>query len=206
MQLTDLALANLALGRLGEGKPLTALGVATLPASYWASVFLPIVKAALLASHPWSFAKRSADLVAATVDDVPTGWTYAYTLPTDLVTPLSLWNGDRRPPPENEYPFELVFATNGATKLQVLATDVLDPTLLYITDTLTESAVVPGPYVEALAWALAAELAMPLGKDMQRALALRQMAERARQQAVAFDMNTRRRDPEPDPQSLTSRL
>src|SRR5687767_8634483 len=86
---SEVDIANLALSHLGDEANVVAIDPpdGTVQASHCGR-FYPIARDLLLEMHPWTFATRRATLAEVT-NPVEDDWTYAYTLPTGCIRPLS---------------------------------------------------------------------------------------------------------------------
>lgn len=80
---TDLRFINAALTRIGD-EPLTSLTGTSAAAKVANQNYEHIVETAL-ASHPWKFATKYAQLTLVSTDDPPDPWTYVYQVPTDML-------------------------------------------------------------------------------------------------------------------------
>src|SRR3569623_1015317 len=102
----------------------------------------------LLERHDWAFANRRATLAELATNDRAAEWGHAYVLPVDCATPLRLVAADGCAPD---------FIVENRT----LYTSLGDAVLEYATSDVTDSEMT-GLFVDALAYALAARLAVPL--------------------------------------------
>ena len=108
----------------------------------------------VLSEYDWTFARES---VALALDDdaSATGWDLAYSLPADCLAPRRLYNalGDDAEP----IPFEI--------RGRVLFTNEIDAELIY-TKRVTDATKYDAAFSDALAWRLAADLAVPLKNSL----------------------------------------
>jgi hypothetical protein len=143
---TAISICAAALSLIGV-EPITSFNEGTPAAAACARLY-PGLRANLLSMHTWNFAITAAELARRA--DPPTGWAAAYTLPTDLLTPLGFFADASLRQPITRFDWQ-----DGAF--------VTDPTAawcLYLR-LVDENAWRP-PFALLMRYALAAELAMPL--------------------------------------------
>lgn len=153
----------------------------------------------LLEQHDWEKANRRS-VLAATANDRPSEYLYAYALPDGLGTPRrvipdleSLGLGLPVPLPGEPYAETWAFALDNCPveyiiENSVLYTNVENATLEYGAKTISE-AVMSAMFAEALAYRLASHLAMPIKKDRELKADLIKQAEVAKDRAMADDLN-----------------
>lgn len=175
-------IVNVALARIGENQYITALTQAC-PAARAAQKVYANARNSLLCAFPWQFATGRSTLALVT-DGERTNWLYAYALPADCLfaryIPLE---GFKEPEPEQRIAFSL---EADATLGKVLVTDEAEAELVY-TLAVEAVALFPPLFVDALAWKLAAELALALPKKPQVGLAMDKKAVEAFRFAAAND-------------------
>lgn len=170
---------NLALGEL-RAAPIVDIAEDSLEARECARYY-PQCLRILLERHDWAFANRRVALAELAINDRATEWSHAYVLPVDCATPLRL------------------VATDGAAadyivENRTLYTRLDNAVLEYAANDVTDSEMT-GLFIDALAYALAARLAVPIRDSREMKGQLLQQAEVAFQRAVAEDRN---RQPERD--------
>jgi hypothetical protein len=187
----SITICNLALGEL-RAPPIADIGEASIEAAECARYYPQCLKL-LLERHDWSFATRIATLAELTVNPRASEWLHAYALPADLATAKRLV-----PPVEGwRWPVALPVAAVLAPfiiEAGVLYSQVAGAILEYSSNALDEAAM-PGMFMDALAYALAARLAVPLRDSRDAKGQLLQQSEVAMQRAIADDRN---RQPETD--------
>ncbi len=191
-------ICNMALLRCGQKALISSLDENTQAAKV-CKVFYDRALGKALESAPWPWATAQAEL--AVLEDVERdGWGYVYSLPVDCVKVRKIADGVRVPARDASIPFEVV-AHNGA---RVLVTDQLDAEIVY-TSRVTEPGLFSEAFVDAFAWLLAAELAMPLSvkASLEQACRARWLYEK--QVALALDLSERQGDPEPESEFITVR-
>lgn len=170
---TSITICNLALGEL-RAAPIIDIAEDSIEARECARYY-PQCLRLLLERHDWAFANRRATLAELATNDRSGEWTHAYVLPADCATPLRLVAKDGGP---SDYIVEN----------RTLYTALADATLEYARDDVSE-AEMTGLFVDALAYALAARLAVPIRDSREIKGQLLQQAEIAFQRAVAEDCN-----------------
>lgn len=180
-------ICNLALQRIGQFSPITALSDDSDYANM-ASRAYPVVRDALLERHAWNFATSRVSMPK--VDVALNGWASAYALPSDCISVLAVHHATERghEPCTYEWVIESVGSHN------VLFTDCNDAVIKYI-KRVPESGMFSPMFVDALAWLLAAELAGPIVKGdtgVNIANKLMETARLAEVKAIQSDVNQRR--------------
>lgn len=196
-------ICNLALTHVGEAPKITSLdpGVdASTEAEVCAQLY-PVARDAVLEKHTWSFATKFVELVELTKDSTRTAWDYAYRIPDDMASVISVlpqgvyddytlpWQpvADYQIPlPEHQVgvnvpaPFAIERDSNGDL---VLYTDVENACLRY-TARVNASVRQPRLFKVAVSWYLASLLCGPIVKG-DSAARLRQQA----MQMATYAMN-----------------
>ena len=89
MSISSAVIASNALGFLGEAPVLTLLDE-TVRARLCNQHF-EVLRDALLASHPWNFAKARVNLVAVSTPEPVFDYSYTFALPTDYIRMVKAW-------------------------------------------------------------------------------------------------------------------
>lgn len=118
----------------------------------------------LLSDVPWAFAKKQVSLVVNATNPT-SGHTKRYTLPTDFIQIIRVNNIDTT---ENFGQWEIVGG--------FLHTDIGAPIIVDYTSLVTDVALFPAPFIEALICRLAAKIALPLTTDGNIVTAMVQVA------------------------------
>ncbi|HWV38853.1 MAG TPA: hypothetical protein VN033_10305 [Vulgatibacter sp.] len=195
MALSEVAICNVALARIGVSAPISSLDEASAEATNCKTLYAP-ARDTVLAAAPWPFATRRALLaeVAAPSDppyaDTSTGWAHRYALPVDCLVAREVWSGQRNP--LERVPFAVEFGGLG----RVLLTDQADAQLIYTAKVVDPASFDPG-FDDALAWHLAADLALPLKAEVKLGQNARAMAEHTLLRATARAFNEGQRDRRP---------
>lgn len=223
-------ICNLALLRAGQLQTIDSLTEDTEQARA-CNILFPHHRDALLERFNWPWATRSATLALLANPDgsalTRPGWVNAYQLPGDCLKPRYIFAGARPTAlaPASVYPSiigplttvatiptfigevpEVPFTVeaNDAGTGQILLCDLDNAQLVY-TVALTVATVFPQPFIEALAWALAADLSLSLTKKPAVAQGLGQRAELEAHRAFATALNAQGADPRPDSEFVSAR-
>ncbi|MES2043590.1 MAG: hypothetical protein V4475_06920 [Pseudomonadota bacterium] len=169
----SLSTCNLALGELRTA-PIVDIAEDTLEARECARYY-PQCLRTLLERHDWAFANRRASLAELADNDRAAEWAHAYVLPAGCATPLRLVTADGG---TSDFIVEnrTLYTQLGNAVLEYAASDVTDGEM-------------PGLFIDALAYSLAARLAVPIRDSREMKGQLLQQAEIAFQRAVAEDRN-----------------
>lgn len=184
--ITILGYVNQALMMIGQER-LSAMtddaSVARDATSTW-----PTLRQEMIGGHPWRFATKQADTLAALAVQ-PTTWTYAYALPADCLRFIRIVGEGAVSTTEPLY-------TGGMTAVQFpyevrglqLFTDVETPTIEYVAD-VANPAEWPTDFGEAFVLNLAAHLAMRTTDRIPLAARFRDEYRVALRAAKAADAN-----------------
>lgn len=209
-------IANLALGNIGIGDPISTLGDASNEARQ-CNRWFEHCRLQVLEEMPWPFAMRAALLAEVSGETFP-GWTYLYAYPDTAVViravgteagirsvQSSAYVGfytEDQIPAFFRYPFEIALKADGASRL--ILSDLPDAYAFY-TYNVTDMNVWPASAREALSWRLAASIAGPLKVSVEMQAHALRMYEALKDRAAAHALNQRRDDPEPDASSVRAR-
>lgn len=195
MSVSIVAIWNAALSHAGHDEFVSAPTEATKAARLCA-LHYPDALTSLLAVHDWKFARKTA-MLSLSATAAPERWVFRYALPADCVAPRALDDLKRVRPNDEALPWEL--------EGRDLLTDWPGASLIY-----TQKSDVPAHYpqhfADALAWELAARVAMALTKSPKLADYARVRAANERWLAMSVDANTGQSDPEPDGEFVRGRL
>jgi hypothetical protein len=199
--MTEAGLCNLALLRVGQRQTIQALTDVTPEARACKTAFAN-ARDVVLGSFEWGFATRRKQL-ALLANVERSGWTYVYSAPTDMQAPCYLWSGVRNPGLNQRVPFSLEDGNPDFTG-QILLTDKPDAELVYIANDLGIG-LYPPLVADAVAWFMAADLA--LGWAVKPALAsqLQRAAMVALQSAQLREANKPTRDAQPESEFVRGR-
>lgn len=195
-------ICNLALSRIGVRKLITSIDDSSAEAQACSAVY-GIQRDVALQSFWWPFAtKRVALAVLETEEEQREEWEYVYTPPADLLAVQYVTSGLRGGSVDSRISFEM--ESNLAGDGQVLLTDQVDAVLAY-TIQQDNAATYSPAFVDALAYLLAAELALPLAAKPSLEQANRQRYELALQRAKGAAMRERQEDVPGDPEAIAAR-
>jgi len=178
----SITICNLALGEL-RASAIADIAEDSIEAQNCARYYPQCLKL-LLERHDWSFATRIASLAELSDNPRASEWLHAYALPADCATPKRLV-----PPADGAlvcWPVE--WGQAFIVEAGLLFTQIAGAILEYSSDDVPE-AVMPALFADALAYALAARLAVPIRDSREMKGQLLQQAELAAARAVADDEN-----------------
>jgi hypothetical protein len=181
---TKVQICNLALVRVGQRDAISSLADGSTAADICNAVFDQL-RDTLLTSFPWPFAAKHAELAVLSSAE-RTGWGLVYALPTDCLQARYIYAGKRNPTADQRIPFTVEL--NDAGSGRVLCTDLEDAELIYTAKVTVETAW-PPLFCEALAWAVARELAMGLAVKPELQVRAAQMAEMSLHRATAVSQD-----------------
>jgi hypothetical protein len=164
------------------------------------SLLYPIARDLTLAKNAWKFAVRRVALAAA-AGTAPLPWAYQFRLPADCITALEIERAIRATTHEQLDRFDIESDATGGLFL----CDVEAPTLRYVAR-VEDSGRFSPPFVDAVAWRLAYDLAVALKVSRQVRdnmlaswlIAVGEAGVHSRQQA--------QQGPAPDAAQITGRL
>jgi hypothetical protein len=217
-------LCNIALGRCGIRDFIDDLDEASDEAEACA-VHYANARDSILASAPWKFATRRADLNQL-ANVTRTGWGFCYALPDDFVSTVRLWPQPnagggafmtagspfggynlnslvRNPGADQKIPFDLESDASVGTG-RILCTDLDHANLQYVAR-ITNPALFSDLFVNAVAWQLAIELCMTLAIKPAVAAGIERKAMLAIGQAIAAEFRMAQQDIEPESQLIRAR-
>lgn len=137
-------------------------------------------------------ALASGSTLELTVATSREGWDYAYTLPSDCVTPIALLQDNlpnRRTDGYARTEFAIMASNNVSTRILVTNVATADFASLEYVAMITEVPLMPAEFIDALSWRLAEELAYALPKDMKKGEYCRSRYRSVLQAAFARDAN-----------------
>lgn len=190
---TAVDLCNIALGYLGDVATVSSLDPpeGSVQADHCAR-FYPIARDTLLDGHPWGFATGERSL--GRLNLTPSSWLYAYAVPSDMLRLLGLT--------ENGEAVKEFERATGQPGQEIILCNAENPVARF-TYRVTDTALFPPLFSQALVWHLASLLAGPLMKGSsgaQQAQRCAMLAENYLEKAKAADaMQTKRRVPYESP-------
>jgi hypothetical protein len=157
--MTAVEICNMALGRIGVKAFIDDLDdTSRMEAVVCKQFFQPSLDG-MLAMFPWDFTQGLVQLTGP-LSNPRNGWAYMYALPADCLNPIRLQTDAVVFPPSSKdrIAYQIGYdSTNGA----VLLTNYPDMYLVY-TRKVTDIALLPPLFCDALAWKIAADAAMAL--------------------------------------------
>jgi hypothetical protein len=175
---SDVSICNMALAHCGVTMLIADLSENSNQAEL-CKLFYEAMRDKVLQAIPWPFARKYAPL--QDLGSPPANWGYRYLYPTDCLKFWNIVNNGYLPFYPGFYPgyfpydgicipirvpFQVGLAIDASSR--VIYSNVPSAQAEY-TVQVTDPTLFPASFVNALAWALAAELAIPLTTDIQRA-------------------------------------
>jgi len=173
-------ICNMALGHVGVAREISALDEGSTEADQCARYYEQC-RDWLLARYDWDFA-RQYQALALVATEPNADWGYAYRYPTDCLKLIRLVSGNRKP---ERIPWRLGHDSQGL----LIYTDTEDAVALYVARVENTERFSPA-FVEALAWRLATQIAIPLSRSREeRDYAVRRFEELELPEAAAESAN-----------------
>lgn len=146
-------ICNLALGRLGIDQNLNSLDQNTRNARMCRKFYDPLRKS-VLREHDWIFAEAIVSLALASDEEHP-DYEFAYGYPSNCLKAKRIINVNGKAVLD----YEVSLSASGTKK--ILYTNVESAQLAYTVD-ITDANVFDDNFIDALAWRITAELAVPI--------------------------------------------
>ena len=159
MSASDVAICNLALGHIGHSAVIASLEEASHAALRCRLVFAKC-RDALLETRDWSFARRFAALAPG--GEAPSFWERSYAYPADALKIRWLYGEDYDRQRDSRVPFQVGLDDDGASKLVWTNLEMAEARY---TAAVTNAALFPASFRDALSYAVAKEIAYPLTTD-----------------------------------------
>lgn len=156
-------ICNLALGHIGTKAFISSLTDDSAEAEV-CNRFYASTRDAALASAPWPFAKKRADL--ALLNTTREGWAFCYARPSTCLSPRFIWNGLRNPRADQLIPFEQQLDDAGEALL--ICTNQPSAVLVY-TARVENPGLYSPQFVSALSWLLASNIVAALNAKPEHA-------------------------------------
>jgi hypothetical protein len=190
---------NLALSRVGHGAshPIASIDEAREEARACKRVF-PSLLRMMLREHVWPFAMRAVELQPSSVT-VP-GWPYVYEMPTDALNILAVTGPDTDPWGEHAR-----YCTRGFRLIGDVLACYESPAWAWYTADVSDPVKGDALFKDALAWRLAAELAIALKADPNLHRMAMENWQLALSKALAAAGNEGRDDTPYEPESMRVR-
>lgn len=183
---SEIEICNVALSHIGK-YPIDSLNDRTKEAVECKRLY-PRVRDSVMRDHPWNFATKRLTLAALT-EEVE-GFDYVYQWPSDCLRALKIYNPADE---EEEIVFEIGVSNDLSTR--VILTDQEDAILIYVAR-VTNPNVYDTVFIDALAYRLASELAIPLAGDPNLGNAMARMYSAQLGRAQMTNSNERYKGPD----------
>lgn len=195
---TVVSICNMALARIGVSSFISSLNEASNEARVL-NLFYEQMRDFALRDHDWNFARRR--VVLADAGTPPTNWAFKYTYPSDCLRARTIVrSGMRTPRNDQRVAFEV--ASEGSQR--VIYTDQAQAELVY-TARITDPTLYDPMFESALAFLIAAEVAMPLTVKESVANAARNGYERIKSLAAAQSSSEGFEGIEPESELIAAR-
>lgn len=179
---------TLALARIGHGssQPLVSIDDASEAARACKRVF-PSLLRLMLREAPWPFAMKAVELQP--INTAVPGWQHVYAKPADALNILAITSADTDPWGENAR-----YLTRGFRLIGSVVACHQAPAWAWYTADVTDPVQADALFKDALAWRLAAELALTLKADANLQRVAMEQAQMALSRALAAMGNEGRDD------------
>lgn len=205
-------ICNMALVQIQHSRLLDDVDTDDSPEADVCKLFYDQDRDEALEAAPWPFATRRykpAALDATTLDSgaVPSGWSYAYAAPADLIKLRGIFDTVRNPGLDQQWPFDVHYDANLQANIILTdkAPDASVPVEFIYTARITAEALFPASFARLLALRLAPDLALGIAKDPQLAKGLMGAYEMALGNAVRTALEGVHPDPPPLAQHIRVR-
>ena len=196
---SDIEICNIALSRVAQTQPNVSFTERSKAAEL-CSVFYAPMRELVLAEFPWPFAESIVNL--ADIGSPAPGWAFRYRYPADCLKVREIIEpGQRRPrSADMQIPFSIGFDSGG----RVIHTDQPEAGVRF-TFRVQDPTFFDPLFVDALAWRLAMELALPLSSKAELQTFAAQQYQIALTNAEASAFNESQDDPEPESEFISVR-
>ncbi|MCU7218020.1 hypothetical protein [Pseudomonas sp. VE 196-7] len=196
---SDIEICNIALSRVAQTQPIVSFTERSKAAEL-CSVFYAPMRELVLAEFPWPFAESIVNL--ADIGSPAPGWAFRYRYPADCLKVREIIEpGQRRPrSADMQIPFSIGFDPGG----RVIHTDQPEAGVRF-TFRVQDPTFFDPLFVEALAWRLSMELALPLSSKAELQTFASQQYQIALTNAEASAFNESQDDPDPESEFVSVR-
>jgi hypothetical protein len=194
---SEIDICNLALSHIGASATISSLTEQSEEA-FHCNLLYADARDAVLRAHPWGFAKRY--LALSECANPPGNWKYRYAYPNDAIYAREILQANTLGDPIK---FEIALSDKFNSR-EVL-TNQENATLVY-TYKVTNTLVFDPLFINALAWRIASDIAMPLTRDQERLKAAYQMYQMAISEAHTFNANESHEDVNREASWITGRF
>jgi hypothetical protein len=196
---SEAQVCNLALTAVGQRQYIDSLNEPSAESKVCKAVW-ELTRDTLLSSYWWRFNKKRASLALSV--ETRDGWGFCYSAPADMLVARYIWSGDRNPDEDTLIPFDKELAGDDGS--QLIVCDVESASLVY-TKQLTQPALWPPYFVNAMAAVLAPKLAQGLAVRPELVQSLNTDARVALTMAVQLDFREGQKDKAPDSEFIRVR-
>ncbi|MEO1029607.1 MAG: hypothetical protein AAFX02_11200 [Pseudomonadota bacterium] len=183
MSASDVAICNLALGHIGHSTVISSLDEQSHAALRCRLVYAKC-RDTLLETRDWSFARRFTALASG--GDAPDYWEHSYVYPTDCLKIRWLFDKDFDRQKDSRVPYQVALDKDGLTRL---VWTNLERAQARYTASVINASLFPASFRDALAYAVAKEIAYPLTTDHSIRSQIFQAYQLAMSKAAELDGN-----------------
>lgn len=196
---SDVEICNLALTRVAYTQPIASFGERSQAAELCRTLYAQ-QRDLVLQDFPWPFAGSIVSL--ADIGDPGPGWVYRYRYPADCLKLRGIVEPGRRSAnsAESQIPFEVGFDIGG----RVINTDQ-PQALARVTFRVEDPTFFDPMFVDALAWKIGSELAVPLTSKIEYRQSCEQQYGLSITKAQGSAFQESQGDPEPESEFVTVR-
>ncbi|HID9280214.1 TPA: hypothetical protein ACXIZC_002790 [Serratia marcescens] len=186
-------ICNVALGRLGNSRVIASLTEKSKEAAA-CNLFYEDCRDAVLADFPWRFATKRVALADLGIEQPD--WQYSYRYPVDCMRIVAIVSpdGQRFVMPDQRVPYEVGSDVDGTGRL--IVTNLPKAWLRYVSK-VTDPNMFDAEFRDALAWRLAAEIAMQITGDANMGNRAEQKYQLTISSAATLSMNETQEPPAP---------
>jgi len=192
---SEVEICNLALSHIGKYH-INSLADAQKE-SIECRLLYPRARDSVLRDHPWNFARKQLTLGELTETYV--NWDYAYQYPVDCLLALEIYNPSGS---DDQIPFEIGISAD--LNSRVILTNHEQAVLIY-TAAVTNPNIFDSVFIDAMAYRMAADLALPLRGDPQVQQAMLNLYAGLLGRAQTVNANEQFQDPVDDCSFITAR-
>lgn len=195
---SEIEICNIALLRVGVSRTINSFDEKSKEAGI-CRAFYYHVRDALLSDFPWRFAQKNKSL--ALLESSQIGWSYAYRYPADCLRIIKIISWLRNPTPAQSIQYQIGSDDKG----RIILTDQEVAEISYVSQ-ITNPANLDPLFVDAMAWKLAYEIALPLSAEVNLANNAYQQFQISLSVAQAKIFNEQQEPVQPDSEITLARL
>lgn len=196
--ISEIEICNIALTRIGSTRTINSFDEKTKEADLCRSFYIHS-RDSLLSMFMWSFATRLKSL--AMINVKYSGWNYTYRYPSECLRVLRITGTSKYQLPSDSITYEVFSDENG----RLILTDEPEAEISYVA-IVDDSSKFDPLFTDALAWKLAAELALPLAAHVDLSSNASNQYEMALERAKSKTMNEQNEYFDYTPETIKARI